>query len=78
MLLQRWLLQSGKAAAAAKQAKADAAKLWLEIKASALQDLLAWQDAVAQGFLSSAADERSACKVALGVVPPQQCTLKMF
>lgn len=40
------------------------AKVWLDLKSHALQDLVAWQDAVIQqDMLPSAADIRGACKV---------------
>lgn len=65
-LLQQWLVRqdSSKASKGAKQNHGEAAKVWLELKSSAVQDLVAWQDAViAQDVLPSAADIRSACKV---------------
>lgn len=52
-----------KSTAAVKQVKAEVAKLWLEVKAPAVQNLLCCQNAVIQGFVSSAADRRSTCKV---------------
>ncbi len=49
--------------AAVKKVKGDVAQQWLELKASALQDLLAYQTPVIGGCLSSAADRRNAGKV---------------
>lgn len=61
--MQQWLSGPDKAPAAVKQAKAEVAKLWLEVKATVVQTLFACQDAVVHGWLPSAADRRSACKV---------------
>ena len=62
--LQQWLLRQGKASKEGKQNKGEVAKVWLELKSSALQDLLVWQDTVIlQDMLSSAAERRSILKV---------------
>ncbi len=62
-VLQQWLSSPEKDTAAKKKVKGDVAQHWLEVKASALQDLLAYQAAVIGGCLSSAADRRNAGKV---------------
>lgn len=65
-LLQQWLVRqdSSKASKGGKQNHGEAAKVWLELKSCAVQDLVAWQGAViTQDMLPSAADIRSACKV---------------
>ena len=65
-LLQQWLLRqdSLKASKGGKQSNGEVAKVWLELKSHALQNLFAWQDAIVmQDMLPSAADIRSACKV---------------
>lgn len=62
-VLQQWLSSPEKDTAAKKKVKEDVAQQWLEVKASALQDLLAYQAAVIGGCLSSAADQRNAGKV---------------
>lgn len=62
-VLQQWLSSPEKDTAAMKKVKGDVAQNWLEVKTSALRDLLAYQAAVLGGCLSSAADRRNAGKV---------------
>lgn len=62
-VLQQWLHSPEKDTAPLKKVKGDVAQHWLEMKASALQDLLAYQAAVNGGCLSSAADQRNAGNV---------------
>ena len=62
-VLQQWLSSPENDTAATKKVKGDVTQQWLEVKASALQDLLAYQAAVMGGCLSSAADQRNAGKV---------------
>lgn len=65
-MLQQWLQRqdSLKATKRGKQSSGEVAKVWLQLKSRALQELVAWQDAVVtQDMLPSAADMRSACKV---------------
>ncbi|KAA6412940.1 MAG: hypothetical protein FRX49_13761, partial [Trebouxia sp. A1-2] len=57
---EQWLHSPEKDTAPLKKVKGDVAQHWLEMKASALQDLLAYQAAVNGGCLSSAADQRNA------------------
>ncbi|DBA94184.1 TPA: hypothetical protein ACH3X1_001815 [Trebouxia sp. C0004] len=62
-VLQQWLSSPAKGTAAMKKVRGDVAQQWLEVKASALQDLLAYQEAVVGGCLSPAADRRNAGKL---------------
>ena len=65
-LLQQWLVRqdSLKASKGGKGSSGEVAKVWPRLKSRALQNLVAWQDAVVtQDVLPSAADMRSACKV---------------
>ena len=66
VLLQQWLLRqdSSKASRGGKESNGEVAKVWPGLKSHALQNLVAWQDAVVmQDVLPSAADIRNACKV---------------